>query len=560
MNEFRINEFLFDTDSLLNILQKEELPNDEKINLYFLGQPQQNLLKIVFEAFSIIPTNQMDYFFVKGCECDVLYGENTKLLQVESSGKKEVDFAQMAELLSKFNNSKSNLKFECITNSDNAKKFNIHIIISDNDYLDVEWSNVLKDADFIFFTLTATALLSMCERKILRSTLLPQMENDLGILLTNNNMVFSEDKELINTSLAKLFGNYSTPIFKFPEENEENFANYLSYMLNNIDVLHERRKARIKRITLNELLKEIDMKIEILSIDNAQLDDAIELLNEKLQKLPDRKKSAFRRARMKYTSKLKIELAEAVSFFHHQFEETLKKEIEENNNLDELQNILPGYISSQWENEIALLNSRVQDFTEYVSAQIKDYINDDITSFIKDGISDDFASYVFGLTKMYMQMKPDNIEPSMQVQNFDFESTEKSYKIKKYGAVASGIVASGIALTLASNPIIGVAVAVLGSAQVIKNNKKNFESSSKQELLEASKKMCIDFHSEIDLWIEQAINNIENHLEGCINECYQNVINLMLEAINNKQTDFSNHDDEINQLVETKTKIQNELK
>ena len=554
MSELRIDEFLSDAEALLNRLQTGELLRDDKVNLYVFGQPHQNLLKIVWEAFSIAPKNQMDGFFVKGCECDVLYGEKHKLFQVEPSGKTEVDFLHMTTLLSRFDNTNSHLKFECITNSDTAKKFNLHIIISDNDYSDVDWSNILKDADFIFFTLTSTALLSIYERKILRSILLPHMENDLGVLLTNNNMVLSNDKELIDSSLAKVFGNYSIPVFRFPEEDEKNFAEYLKTMSDSTETLHERREKRAKCIILNELMKEVDLRINILSSDNAQLDDVIELLNEKLQKLPDRKESAFRRARMKYTSKLRIELAEAVSFFHQQFESTLEKEIENNNNIDELQTILPGYVSSQWENEAAFLNNRVQDFTESIHIELKDYINDDITSYIEDGVSDDFASYVFGLTKLYLQKKPDSIDPSIQVQNFDFEAKKDNTKIKKYS-----VVASGVALVLMSHPIIGIAIAVLGSKKVATESAKRFVSTSKQALLDASKKMCIDFHNEMDLWIEQAARHIEKHLESCIGECYQNVIDLMIEAVKNKKEDYSNHDEEIKQLIQTKTKIQNEL-
>lgn len=160
MNELRIDEFLSNADKLLNRMKTEELPDNDKINLYILGQSHQNILKIVLEAFAIVPPNYMEGFFIKGCECEFAYGEDSKLYQVEHSEKKEIDFSYMANILSQFDNI-NHLRFEGITNSDVAKKFNLHIIISDNDYSDVEWINVLKDADFIFFTLTSTALLSM---------------------------------------------------------------------------------------------------------------------------------------------------------------------------------------------------------------------------------------------------------------------------------------------------------------------------------------------------------------------------------------------------------------
>jgi len=555
MSEQRIDQFLTNAEATLSRLQNSELPNADKINLYVFGQPHQNVLKIIMDAFSIIPQNTIDGFFVKGCKCEIRYGEETKLYHVEPSEKKEVDFQYLANLLSKFDNAKNSLTFECFTNSEVAKKFNLHIIISENDYEDVEWNEILKEADFVFFTLTSTALLSMCERKILRTILLPNMGNNLGVLLTNSNMVLSDDRELIDASLVKLFGNNTTPIFRFPEEDEDKYAEYLQNMPTVLEELHEQRKLRAKRIVLNELLEEVCLQLDVLSSDNAQLDDVIELLNEKLQKLPDRKESAFRRARMKYTSKLRIELAEAVSCFHQQFDETLEKEIEANDNIEELQNILPGYISSQWENEAGLLNNRVRDFSDSISIELKDYINDDITSYIEEGVADNFASYVFGLTKMYLQKGPEMADPTMQVQSFDFEAKKDNTNLKKYG-----VVASGVALVMMSHPIIGIAVAVLGSKKVAKDSEKRFITTNKQALLDASKKMCIDFHNEMDLWIEQATKRIESHLEECIGECYQNVIDLMIEAVKAKQADFSNHDDDIDKLNQLKTKIEEEMK
>lgn len=555
MNNQRIDGFLSDANALFDRLKRDELSDSDKINLYVFGQPHQNILKILFEAFSVVPQNQMDSYFVKGCECKIIYGDAARLYRLEATEKSEIDFKQMTDLLSQFDNANNHLKFECVTNSDAAKNFDIHIIISDSDYSEVNWNNVLKDADYIIFTLTSTALLSMSERKILRTSLLPNMGNDLGVLLTNYNMILSNDREAIDSSLAKMFGNYSTPIFRFPEEDEKKLEEYLNSIPESIEGLHERRKNRSKRIVLNELLNDLDLQINVLSADNAQLDDVIELLNEKLRKLPDRKESAFRRARMKYTSKLRIELAESVSLFRQQFDETIEKEIAANDNIEELQSILPDYISSQWENKANMLNGHVKHFTESISEGLKDYINDDIASYIEDGVSEDFAEYVFGLTKMYLQKQPNIINPEMQEQSFEYELEKDNTNLKKYG-----VIASGVALALMSHPIVGIAVAVLGTKKVVKDSEKKFIASGKQALLDASKKMCIDFHNEMDSWIDQAIKNIEAHLESCIGECYQNVINLMIEAVKNKQKDFSDHAEEIKALNELKERILSELK
>ena len=206
------------------------------------------------------------------------------------------------------------------------------------------------------------------------------------------------------------------------------------------------------------------------------------------------------------------------------------------------------------ENEANLLRDRVQSYSESISIELKDYINDDITSYIADGVSEDFANYVFGLTKTYMKKQSNGIEPVMQVKNFDFQMTADKSKWKKYG-----VVASGVALVMMSHPIVGIAVAVFGSKKIEKDSEKKFVATNKQALLDASYKMCIDYHNELDTWIEQIIKHIEKHLEECIAECYQSVINLMLEALQSKQQDSSNYEEELNRLKQVKDKIEKEV-
>lgn len=257
---------------------------------------------------------------------------------------------------------------------------------------------------------------------------------------------------------------------------------------------------------------------------------------------------------MKYTSKLRIELSEAVSVFHQDFNEALEREIASSDDVQELEAIIPNYIKRQWENEANVLFDRVQSYSESIVIELKDYINDDIISYISDGVSEDFANYVFGLTKMYMKKQPKNNGPVLQVKNFDFEMSKDNSKMKKYG-----VVASGVALVMLSHPIVGIAVAVLGSKKIEKESEKKFVSTNKQALLDASYKMCSDYHREIDLWIDQIIKFIESHFEQCIAECYHKVIDLMIDAVKDKQQDFSSHTEELDNLNCLKNQIEAEL-
>lgn len=551
MNEQRIDELLANADVILNKGEPDDSQRQDKIGLFIFGQPHHNLLKIIFEAFSITPKNAIEGLFVKGCECNIRHGDSERMYHLDGSEKKQVDLDYVTSMLSKFDNANNSIKLEYTTNQALAKSVNINIIISSDDYADVDWTYVQKNADYVLFTLTATALLSMSERKILRTILLPNMGNEVGVLLTNYNMILSDDRALINSSLARVFGDYASPIFRFPDEDEDNLVSFLNGLPDNLINIIEKKQKRARTIELKELLAELTLQIEILSSDTAKLDDAIELLNEKLQKLPDRKESAFRRARMKYTSKLRIELSEAVSIFYQKFNETLEREISSNDDMQELESFIPNYIRKQWETEAKRLLDHVESYSESISIALKDYINDDITSYIADGVSKDFANYVFGLTKLYMKKQPDSVESGMQVKNFDFEMAKDNSKLKKYG-----VVASGVALVMMSHPIVGFTVAVLGSKKMVQISEQKYIATNKQTLLDASYKMCIDYHEELDAWVDNISKHIESHLEGCIADCYQQVINLMIDAVESKQQDYSNHDKELAKLNQLKNKIE----
>lgn len=554
MNDQRMDELISNVATILKKNADGISQSNDKINLFILGQPYHNLLKLIFESFAFTSKNTMEGYLVKACECNISYGSSERMCYLEDNKKKEVDFSYVLSVLSTFDNIMNNLKFEYTTNQEWVKSINLHIVISDNDYVDVDWNYINKNADYVFFTLSSTALLSMCERKILRTILLPNMGNDLGVLLTNDNMILSEDRGFIETSLTKVLGDYASPVFRFPEVDEEQFVDFIKKLPRRATELIEKRQKRARIIELKQLLAELKLQIEVLSSNNEKLDDAIELLNEKLQMLPDRKESALRRARMKYTSKLRIELSEAVSVFHQEFNETLQREISSNDDVKELETLLPDYIMKQWERESNVLFDRVQSYSESIGIELKSYINDDIVSYISDGISENFANYVFGLTKMYMKNQPKSSEPIMQVKNLDVELAKDNSKLKKYG-----VVASGVALVMLSHPIVGIAVAVLGSKKIEKESEKKFISDNKQTLLDASYRMCSDYHSEMDIWIDQIIMSIESHFEQCITECYHQVIDLMIDAVKNKQQDFTDHDEELGKLNYLKNQIESEL-
>ena len=517
----------------------EELP----IRVTLVGQPQQNLFEIlhgVFGGFDFLNRS-----FLHGYRATVRFGDVNRIML----GNEEVSKERIAKTLSSFESVKDPITFTLEMNNAALQGLELRIIASENDFADIEWIDFFANADYCFFTLSATALLSMAERKVLREWLKPYMGEQLGILLTNDHLILEEDRPDVDSSLER-FLEGKTQVFRLPDADEERIRTTLGGLREKVAEIRKLRYDRTCRLSLCKALEEVNLQIQVLSDDAQKIDEAIELLNEKAKEISGREESTCRRLRMHFTSPLRVNATEEISTFQQKLMDKLHSEINGNESIDAMQSMIPDYIRDQWSHEADKVTDIIKSAAAEMEQELTAYITEDIREYLAEDADHNTAEYVIRLTDMYVDK-----EFTVDENSFHFMESFDNSKLKRYG-----VIASGVALVLMSHPIIGASVAFFGSRKIKKLEASRVLQENRQSLIQATDEMCREAYDDMLVWLDGMITAIENSIAACVEECYQKMMATMIKALNNKKDDRNTYSEQLAALNSMKTEIQNELK
>lgn len=520
----------------------EQLNDDMPLQVTVIGQPQQNLFGALRELHGGM--DALDRAFFRGYHCLLSSGEMERVTVIHGEERTETTGAGLADILSQLNSSGAPVICEVELPNSAFQKCHIRVIASSNDFEELDWTDILTHTDYCFVALTSTALLSMCERKVLRKWLLPEMKGALGILLTNDNLILDEDRADIQASLDKFFQG-SVPFFPVPAEDSGALAQIMAELPTQVAKLRALRRARTASLLLRCAKEAVELQSEILSSDSEQLEEAIELMKEKAKALPARQESACRRARMQYTSRMKVDASERIASFHQRITEKLRSEINQGENIQEMQNILPRYISDQWNAEAERIMEDIKCSVQEMQRDLTRYVEKDIRDYIASGADGRIADYVFHLTDLYSAANFQADESA-----FRFEEEKDNSKLKKYG-----VIASGVALVLMAHPFIGAGLALYGAKKFQKAEQAKVLSSNREALIASAEEMCRDTYDEMVVWMDGIIASVETNLNACVQECYQRIMDAMTQALNNRKHDQSDHADQLSALTALKADI-----
>ena len=239
---------------------------------------------------------------------------------------------------------------------------------------------------------------------------------------------------------------------------------------------------------------------------------------------------------MQYIAKLKLEMNEMVSQFHQELMEKLRGEIEASETVDDLPEILPRYVADQWQLMMENIKNRIEEKLVEMNEGLSSYMESDFRDFIQDGMDTKLSEYLFSVVEMY---SPKVTDESM----FHYQQTRDRTKFKSYGAIASGV-----ALVLMAHPIIGAAVAVFGSKYIRKTGEKQALESNKQALVTAAETMSREAADEAEVMLTQTFASVEAKLAESVEEAYQKMMDMMVQALNRKKQDRANYGEQLEAL------------
>ena len=503
------------------------------VRVAILGQPTQNLFGVLGEFIDgLEPLNTM---ILRSYHCTICYGDALEYAICKDGDRFPVTPETLAAKLGEYTAISEMVECEITLESPLLKNLTLELFASSEEFEDIDWFEILSNSHYFLFTLSSTALLAMSERKTLRKNLLPYIGECLGILLTQDHLVPDDAREEIDASLNS-FLKGAAKVFRLPETDADAVRDLLDNISGQAAAMEEKRLHRANLLLLRELLKAAEMRVNILSSDTEEQDEAIYALSAKAKLLPSRQESVCRRARMQYIAKLKLEMNEMVSQFHQELMEKLRGEIEASETVDDLPEILPRYVADQWQLMMENIKNRIEEKLVEMNEGLSSYMESDFRDFIQDGMDTKLSEYLFSVVEMY---SPKVTDESM----FHYQQTRDRTKFKSYGAIASGV-----ALVLMAHPIIGAAVAVFGSKYIRKTGEKQALESNKQALVTAAETMSREAADEAEVMLTQTFASVEAKLAESVEEAYQKMMDMMVQALNRKKQDRANYGEQLEAL------------
>lgn len=565
-NENSMEELLKKVDSLTGRqIPCREVPGEETApQILLIGQPQQNLFGLLGRLCGGMPCEDakppltessdehpsvgaasLNRALFRGFQCDLSFGEEEKFFLYTDGKRVETTGGAMAELLSSLEMNSTRIQFEIMLDWPILREVSLSVLASAHDYEDVDWTAVRSDYDYYLFTLMGTALLSMCERNVLRRELLPDAGSALGITVANWSLLLEEDQTEVEKKIVQFFQK-ETMIFYDSEDGRERCQGYLASIPEKTGYLREERSRRIKKDCLGDAAAEVVRYLEALTADSARLDDAVELLEEKAKRIPDRQEATFRRMRIQYTTHMKVGAAERFSKFNQDMSEQLRQEIQKEEDIGQLQQLLPRYIRDMWEAKVQEVQNDLVGELGAMQDSMETVLAKDIREYLEEGTDGQIPKLILKLVELY----PIQAEEG----ELHFQELKDGSRMKRYG-----VIAAGVTLVLMSHPIVGAAVAVFGSKTIRKEENRRLLEANRQGLYEEAEAYSHRCFGDVTSWLDDSIAGIESEMSERIGECYQKITDTLIQALSERKRDQRDQTEHIAKLSELGEELEKEL-
>ena len=498
---------------------------DAPLVITVIGQPQQNLFGVVGKLLG--QAGQLNTSLLHGYRCLITFGdENKYFIQSETGEYAETTENTLFEALMAFGNTGEPLHCAMQINHPLLEGMTIRLVASDDDFDDVDASDVATTCDFCFMTLNASAVLSMSERKILRRGLMEKLGEQLGILLVNTSKVDPEGlrdvEDLLDGFLKEQHTVYDLDL------NPEELLAELGRIKEEKAGLHAKRDDRAYRQCVETALTEVRKTIALMEEDGDRLGDAIALLKEKAKELPKRQEAASRRCRMKYLSSMKVEYNDLLAKQNQMIQDALAEEIDRGEDVQKMSSIIPGYLKNEWNRASEQVFDLLKKAGKEMEAYLSEYIENDVVEFLGENGNTETASYIIRLmTSVYPVQCFQGIAG-----NLSFDEAKDYSSLKKGGTIAAGI-----GLALFGHPLIGAGLAIYGAAKVGKQAAALTQATNKQALKEAGEDLCAENYAGAVEWLDGVFVQMNESVNACVNESYRRLMEGMLAVIRARQTD-----------------------
>ena len=543
-----VNELLRKTRRIVpGIAEEGPEENGGKLNILLLGTPQQNLCGIMNEVLGGL--DPLDCPMMAGYRGTIEYGEEDAVFRMDSGVPERTDPAEFAETLKKYNSACTRYSFTVTLNNPLLAGCSIRLLASDADYGDVSWNAELSGCDYLFLTMNAAMLLSMAERKVIRKWLAPHADGAYGVILTGSNLILEDDRRDIEDSLRTMFRE-GTPIFRMPETDAGRLADMIEALKREAPVWEKKRRARAEKLLLMNMRDEVALRIRVCSESTEEVRSAVTAIREAAGMLPQRQKAAVRHAWSSFIAPARLEALRTVGEFRQDLDRKIGEELEAGVDMKEMAEILPSYIEDAWRRQADSLFAFFGEREAAMQRDLQTYVERDFRNYIEGCVGGDSADYVYAVAENAF-IGRDAFAPREEDARFLFDMPEDTKK-----AAYVDVIASGIALALLAHPVIGIAVAALGSGSVKKTSEAQVERNAREALSAACTEYCGEYSRELTVWVDEVCKTAETNLDAFAAACYREMTDSIVRALNGRMADQSGYEEELKRLLALKADIE----
>ena len=524
------------------------LNTSEKFTITMIGQPFSGLFDILYCLLQVKPLFSRQIQRANSSYCiKFIYSEeitfkvsnqSAQMLPIEKNEFEELFINDIEE------NSNKVINAEVGLNAEALKTLNINIVCSKENFKDINWICELTKTDYAILVLSASALLSLCEKKLIMGSLANLLEGERAAILVNNfDRVDEVGKSEIEETMNYVFSSKGKriPIFYYSaysilnsmvtrECEKKEYLKFFNFIMKELVSQSDKlRNISIKQtvnLCINELQMIIDETKKNLLCDKSKIEDAISMLKEKSTSFDAKKDSINRRIEMYIKGSVKIVLLEKIYEFNELVKKDIDKSIRKTDNLEKTKNYVSLYIEQVWEEFFNRQDSWLRNSIYSEVSEIYNSIQKDVIEVISDIDTELAHLVVTHMKNKYNEYSIDTIS-DMKINADNWVAV-----FSKYLSIG------GVALFLVNIPL---AIFTIGTSQALKfifNN--SIENNKREKLATIVLENCDLLEEKIVVSVNEQFKILIESIKTEANEIYNRLIQIFVTSLEEQKALIDN--------------------
>lgn len=461
---------------------------------------------------------------------EIVEGEETACFQSDGLGSVKMTFQEMKDVLEESSSLDSEeelpvYRVRLTVAGWKIKGVRLLVIGSATDFRDIRWQEVTPLMDECCMTLSASRLLSMEERSLIRKGEVPV---NIYILTDMQQILEKEGRNDVLRQLISFIGGNGENIVRADErERMQDLCAIWENKSMDADTVAKRRLEILQETVCRQLKYNLESIKSLYQSDGKKIQDMINHLVKAYGELPSYKERTTRYIRMYYLEEMKSELESELVRFHTKLRQDLKIGIEEESDIKQLQNALAGYIAGEWETFLGeTLKTCLEDTALRIDTEIESYISQNVETLLKQYLSreeyGDLKSLIVG------QFEKNDIFPqdgTMEMDGNDvlFDSSRKNLFS---GLLPKCVMVAGGAALLCSAVLPGALMIFMGYQM-----NSGAKEAAKEKLLQEGREMSGQCLKEVQKKMQEAFMNMEKDVAKLVEDCYDTVMNRLVSML-----------------------------